>query len=1719
MAGSAGSWRPTRPSGQMVATVAVVGFTLVSMLVAFPPPRTGPSASPSPGPSGPPEASPSADPVEAWTDVELLPLVTSATLEATPLDAAGIAPDATFALTSLTGEPAVAMAARITTDPPIDLDIRPGDDGASAVLAPGEPMEPGAQVRVTLLQPDGSLDTSWAFRVRSPVRVASTIPGDRTTSVPVQTGIEVSFDQDGVADMRDHFRIEPAVAGRFERHGRTQVFVPDRLDPSTLYTVTVAAGLTRAGSDLALDNDVVIRFETEGPYGPSDRLRFTRDTIESSPAEPPVLGVYAMDLPTGDPDESAPSDPVEASVSVYRLPSLETATVVLEDFLAAPRWTEHTPPTMPIDGLPKVASFTAGVVPTGRPDAGAIRFPEPLPQGWYVVQLDGSVPVQAFLQVTSVSAWVSELVDRTIVWANDVVTGRPIKGAVATLPGGETLGPADADGLAVGPTPGDPGRSDESIVHPTSERVDVLSVRAPSGETVLVPFGPDWGAGDFGGEWWDKGGSADAVFWSLLETDRSLYRATDAVAVWGYLRSRDGSVVPPQVELRVVRTEIAWDADAPAVATARVAPDGTGTFQASVALRQVPFGSHVVQAVVGDRVVASRWIEVTVIRKPAYELALESDRRAIFTGSMVRLTADARFFDGTAVPGLPIEYSVDPAPTSSFRTDAAGRITRTVELTAAPMVDDGAYWNTSGIVEGLSIRPAGQEEAEISADVQVLVYPASRHIDLEASLDGRTVRLSGSVDEIDLAEAEEAIADGRWEIWNSEAGDPDGAPVPGVGVKLQVTEIIPVRTQTGTYYDFVDKLVRPIYEYSERREPVKTLTVPTDADGRLAASIAIPDPEHAYEITAEAVDPEGRVTRRRLSVGAELGWWWGGGPRFEIIEGTDTASAERRYGVGDRIAWRMMDADDPVAAGPADRFLYLVAQRGLRSVAVTTSPTFERTFEASDAPGILVVGVRFTGTTYASSATEWAMFDTAERALVVSASVDRSRYRPGEQVTVEISTKDADGRPVAATVILRAVDEKLFALGGAEIGDPLGELYLRTTSGIGTTMSTHQVPLDGHPPGGQGDTTGGRSDFRDTLAFQSLVTDRDGRGTTTFGLSDDLTSWHVTMAALTPDLQAGVTDLLVPVGLPVFVDATIADSYLVSDRPVIRLRAYGDALQAGDPVVFSISSPSLGLEETGLTGSAFEEVDVALPALTVGRHELAISVTAPTRPDPSGTPLSDRLIRSVEVIRSRIGTARAEYLVVGEALPTITGDELVTYRFTDAVRGRYLPILEASLSTSGLRIDKAIARSMARALLIDAYGQDASTLPPDTFDPGRYPSGVVDDGAAVTRAGVALLPYSSVDPWVAARVATLAPRTLDSRMLADVLLALRNDDVTQRDLWIGAVAGLAGLGEPALEDLGSARDAPDLTAMELVYLGLGYAAAGDQGTARSIERALLERHGEQLGPWVRLRAEGLDRTAAGRDATAELTALTAVLAARVGDPLAASMMDYLTDNPSPRISHALEVVAAVEALLQRTPATTASFAYVIDGDRRIVRLEPGSSVALELSASQRATLRLEPISGRVGLAMSWREPAAAASLPSTPGIELTRRLPTDALPVDELITVDLQVEFEPFVLQAECYRVVEEVPSGLAPLDPSMVRASRTAHPPTEVLGQRVTFCVSNPTAIGDRGERLRTATLRYVARVVNEGTFTWEPAVLQLDGVAEVGASTRSGSVTIGTR
>ena len=212
--------------------------------------------------------------------------------------------------------------------------------------------------------------------------MVATLPGDTETDIPLDTGIEVTFDQDGVVDAASHVTIEPDVEGRFEQHGRVLAFVPDRpLAPATIYTVTVSRGVEVGGTGELLELDVRFQFETGaagGQSAPKTTFQFADDLFESATRSKPTIALWAFqDQPD---DDQPPPAPTEARIEVHRLATLDDAIAAFREVRSFPRWARRaTAELVPTAGLDRVFAFDARL----RDSEGILWFelPERLPAG------------------------------------------------------------------------------------------------------------------------------------------------------------------------------------------------------------------------------------------------------------------------------------------------------------------------------------------------------------------------------------------------------------------------------------------------------------------------------------------------------------------------------------------------------------------------------------------------------------------------------------------------------------------------------------------------------------------------------------------------------------------------------------------------------------------------------------------------------------------------------------------------------------------------------------------------------------------------------------------------------------------------------------------------------------------------------------------------------------------------------------------------------------------------------------------------------------------------------------------------------------------------------------------------------------------------------------------------------------------------------------------
>jgi len=442
------------------------------------------------------------------------------------------------------------------------------------------------------------------------------------------------------------------------------------------------------------------------------------------------------------------------------------------------------------------------------------------------------------------------------------------------------------------------------------------------------------------------------------------------------------------------------------------------------------------------------------------------------------------------------------------------------------------------------------------------------------------------------------------------------------------------------------------------------------------------------------------------------------------------------------------------------------------------------------------------------------------------------------------------------------------------------------------------------------------------------------------------------------------------------------------------------------------------------------------------------------------------------------------------------GAGITTYAITDAGRGSLMSTLLDLVSTSSARFDRLAAADAARSLLITAFKYEPDQIPDPGFEATRF-----------QQSGIGLLPYASEDPETSALAALTVPDRVSLGALTLYLGNIGADAEASREQRIMALAGLAGAGQDVLEQL-HANMSQDLTIRESLWLALGLVAVGDENGARSIERALLQQHGERFGNQVRL------AVGSSTEDTLNASRLLLMLSARLGESFAPEVLRYLDNHPSRERAIALERLAYIQAGLDRLPREAGQFAWTVDGDRHEEKLPAGGTFTFSVTAPQRATLRLEPLAGKLVVVASWT--GDAASLPSGGGVTIRRTVtPSNDAPEDRLVRVVIDVGLGA-VPDTGCWQIRDVAPSGLIPIersydwpetdDAGQVLPASVLRP-YDIEGQTVLWCLSASD---------KTRSVTYVARVVSPGTYTWQPAVIQAVDAPELGAATDPLTYTI---
>ncbi len=1702
------------------------------------------------------------------------------------IDSTGVAGDIAYRLTSKDEVDEKLIRENIKVEPEIDFTLEK-ISAKEWKLRTKQALPANTILKVTLntsYYDDAGLlqkrDYRWAYQVKDSFKVLTTIPRDTGTGVPNNSGIEITFSHENFVDYEKYFSISPQTEGRFEKHGRTLVFVPTAgLKTGTIYTVTVKAGLPLSGSDQKLAEPKVIQFETDGVqrfgsgygYGNDSYFNIYEKMLEFSSTETPVVQLYTN------------QDNKQVGVKVYRLASEQAYLEALRNRDRLPWWSySRDYYNYDTSKLTQFRSLSAPIK-KGR-YVQFIEFPESLPLGFYIVDFEmKGEKQQAWFQITDLSAYVNTTKTKTIVWVNDLTAKQQAAGAQLRLVGQNLNYSANDKGVAIFDTPAQ-----------ATERInsDYLEI-THQGKSLIMPVNSR-----------DRYGNnpvrSEESYWRYLYSDRPQYQPTDTIKFWGLLKDRQGKKISEKISLALIKEGyFDYNYSPVSISEHELALNDLGTYSGEIPLKNIRPDYYVLQLRVGDLIVASKYIQISAYTKPAYQLSLTPDRRYALAGDNINFDVQASFFEGTPAPNLPLVFKM-PEGDYKFTTDENGQAKLTYTVKYFDCHDQYSCWPDS---TWLRIEPQNSELAEISAETSVVFYGAKRYAKTEVTYPNKgQADLKISTFYLDLAGLNE-------QSWRENMGD---QPAPGTQIKGEVVKITYIKKQAGTYYDFISKKSYPIYDYDIREETVNFFDVKSGPDGIYNYKINIV-PETSYRVMLRTY-AEGRYDL----TSAYLYYYDGSGIDYYGSAYSNYYSfnlpADKTYNLGERVSADMRQNEKSLPDGGTNKYLFMQLQNGLQEYSLSDNSTYNFNFEERDIPNVNLSGVYFNGRSYFSTIDSWwgnpnnVKYDTKNRELTIDIKTDKASYQPGENVDISLLVKDQKGNPVKSEVNVNMIDEAYYAVRG-DTADPLGSIYASVSQGsyfskyshktlndasgaegggcflagtkilmadgsskpiekievndqIKTITDTARLKYDQgrvaelfkHKVGGyliingklrltpehrvysnysfvaagelrQGDWLldqdgnkifitsieskreivevynfrvepqhtyiadgfyvhndkgGERELLLDAPLFATVLTGENGRGTVTLKLPDNVTSWRVTTQAISKNLDVGTAVGQVKVSLPVFIDATVGSEYLVEDKPVARLRAYGAKLNGNDDATFNLKAESLGVKQSGnVAAKAFKAAFIELPKLILGRHVITYNLITAKGADALKLPLN--------VISSRLEKREAvnQPLTVDTKIEAKT-DGPITVILGDINRAQfYYPLVSLGWSWAD-RIDQAIARKKSVELLNKLFKEDR---PVPAVNASLFQT---------SSGGVALLPYSDDDLALSAKLANIAADEFDQASLEQYFLSVFNDKKSNREEISLSLYGLASLNAPVLPllNIWSGRD--DLSVKEKLYLALAFNKIGAAEKARAIYYQIAGQYGQQKLPSIRISIDNNDET------TRELTALTAALAAAVQAPEQDGYWFYLNNNYD-----AFDAVIDLEkiAYILNAAPDAANAAkkviYEINGKKTEVDFTDRYVYSFEADQPGAATVKFTEVNGQIGITTITNQPFDPAKEKTDSNLSIKREFYVNGKKTNTFSEKDtIEVRLYPVISRGALegnYQITDILPSGLLPVTKyyrayyGSTYGGCHAWYPYNSEGQKIKFMISkgwNNNKCGDY--------FSYLARVKTKGSYKVEPDIIQ---------------------
>ena len=949
------------------------------------------------------------------------------------------------------------------------------------------------------------IENSWAFETQNKLSVTKTYPANNSNTVSENTVIDIEFSYANIYNFEKNVNIMPKVEGNWTHLGKVWRFTPtSKLIDGEKYIVTVNKGISSENE--VLENDYVFNFTIGEAYN--------NNKIE-------ITSVSADGIKTVKQDEKITFNYVGNNIEFGKAQIDRFNNI--DDFITFLQKGKE-------EKIEKLGDYEVNSYKLNE-NEGIIELKQKLSKGYYVATIkdsNGKIISKEPIQVSEISSYAMETERDLIFW---IANGENLVSNVKVEYLGKTS-KTNENGIA----------KFEKIID-DSKTIQYAKV----GNELVI------GIYNYSKEIYPN---------CYVYTDKPLYKNTDTINIWGFVpRSLFYDKIDEEFYVQLGSEE-----------KKKINVDENGNFKYQIKLNNNLSEETNISLWYKDTQIAFRDITIKNYELQNYVYNVVNAKKVVSEGETVNLDVKVTHITGLTVPNKKVTIK-DGEKLDTKVTGEDGIAHFNIKIDGAKQRE-----NTNPIYKTIEIFN-GDENEYTNSETEFNMIVLNRNT-YTKFIEPKNGNYQATIYKLHKNENKDVSYD-LHELYN-------GTYETEVSVNL--VEEVRNKYISGYNYNEYTKENEPMYSYSEpisSRKKIKTITskngVVEVLENELQTKADTNECIYSYYIEFEYKDQNGKEVVDYIYIEnnrnhTEIGYVKGitedeSNSRInEIYELKNTSfnyynyfvyryllkSDNKKYEIGDKIRLTLAEStkNGIEEIENKGKLLTIAFKEDILDTKIYTDNSFEYEFKEKDFPGCKITSCYFVNGKFYRMPEKYFDFDEEKRNINIEITSDKEEYKPGGEVCLKIKTTN-NGKPVKANLNLSVVNEAVFEVKGDETS-LIQNIYRAkdyasyTYSSLGEMLSC--------TVGGQGDGKGQiRANFADTVYFDMVSTDSNGKAEVKFKLPDNVTTYRVTIHSTNKDLYLGVNTKKITSKLNFFLQSTKPRGLKKTDDVVLNAVATADS--------------------------------------------------------------------------------------------------------------------------------------------------------------------------------------------------------------------------------------------------------------------------------------------------------------------------------------------------------------------------------------------------------------------------------------------------------------------------------------------------------------------------------------------------------------------------------